>query len=79
MSDVLQLPSKMDRRWRDLVLGANTTPPKLLALKFMLSRLTLAAKKDPSPTAVQKGIDELYEFFSKNPRMVEADAAALFR
>jgi hypothetical protein len=79
MSETLHLPSKLDRRWRDLVLGVNTTPPRLLALKFMLSRLTMAAKKDPSPAAVQRGIDELYEFFLKNSRMVEADAATLFR
>jgi hypothetical protein len=79
MSETLRLPSKTDRRWRDLVLGVNTTPPKLLALKFLLSRLTVGAKKDQSPAAVQKGVDELYEFFLKNSRMVEADAAALFR
>lgn len=78
MSDVLHLPPKTDRRWRDLVLGVNSTPPKLLALKFMLTRITLAAKKDSSPASVQKGVEELHEFFSKNPRMVGADVATLF-
>jgi len=76
MSDLLQLPPKTDRRWRELVLGANATPPKLLALKFMLTRITIAAKKDPS--TLQKGIDELHDFFLKNPRIVAVDAATLF-
>jgi len=78
MSTPVQLPPKADPRWRNLVAGTTPATPKLLALKFMLSRIVLATKKDPSPTTIQKGIDELYEFFQKNPRMVEADSAALF-
>jgi len=77
-SETLHLPPKSDPRWHDLVLGRNPNPPKLLALKFLLTRVSLAAKKDSSPTAIQKGVDELYEFFQKNPRIVEADAAAYF-
>jgi len=76
MSDLLSLPPKTDRRWSQLALGENATPPRLLALKFMLTRIIAAAKKDPS--ALQKGIEELHDFFLKNPRIVQADAAALF-
>lgn len=78
-SEILSVPPTTDRRWRDLVLGVNTTPPKLLALKFMLTRITLAAKKDPTPATIQAGIQELYDFFQKNSKMVQADTAALFR
>jgi hypothetical protein len=77
-SGTLLLPPKTDQRWRNLVLGTTAATPKLLALKFILSRLTLATKKDPSPANVQKSVDELYEFFQRNPRMVEADTATLF-
>lgn len=78
-SEILNLPPTTDRRWRDLVLGVSPTSPKLLALKFMLTRITLAAKKDPSPAGIQAGIQELHDFFIKNPKIVQADAAALFR
>lgn len=78
-SETLTLPPATDRRWRDLVLGVNTTPPKLLALKFMLTRITLAAKKDPSPASVQAAVHELHDFFQKNPKIVQADIAALLR
>jgi len=76
MSDFLTLPPKTDRRWGQLALGENATPPRLLALKFMLTRIIADVKKDPS--TLQKGIEELHEFFLKNPRIVQADTAALF-
>ena len=75
----LNLPPKTDRRWRDLVLGVNPVAPKMLALKFLLTRVTLDAKKDPSPACIQKGIEELYTFFQANQRATKDDAAVLFR
>jgi hypothetical protein len=74
----ISVPAKTDPRWRNLVLGTQPVVPKLLALKFMLSRITLATRNDQSPATVQKGIDELFEFFQRNPKIVAADAASLF-
>lgn len=70
------LPAKSDPRWSALVSHGTTKPIKLLALKFMLTRMTLDVKKDPS--AVGKNVDELHGFFVKNPKMVETDLATLF-
>jgi hypothetical protein len=51
---------------------------KLLALKFMLTRMVQDAKRDPSPPIVRKAIDELYRFFADNPKLVAGDVTTLF-
>jgi hypothetical protein len=72
------VPAQGDPRWAALATQGTTRPVKLLALKFMLTRMAQDARRDSSPAAVAARVDELHGFFVKNPRMVEADAAALF-
>jgi hypothetical protein len=72
------LPAKSDPRWAALVTNGTSRPIKLLALKFMLSRIVQDVKRNPSPVAISKSIDELHDFFTKNAKMVERDAVALF-
>lgn len=80
MSDVqgVRLPPKKDERWTDLVTCGPSRPVRLLALKFMLTRMTQDVKRNRTPEMIVKSIDELHEFLSKNPRLVEADVAKLF-
>jgi hypothetical protein len=77
-SSPAQFPAKEDPRWSALVCGGTTRPIKLLALKFMLTRITLDVKRDPSPGMVGKAVEELHAFFAKNPQMVAGDATTLF-
>ena len=76
MSETTAIPPKTDARWRALVSGTSSVPVKLLALKFMLTRMTQDVHRDPA--TIEKNVDELHQFFVNNPRIVAADAAALF-
>ncbi|MGD0475841.1 MAG: hypothetical protein ABSB70_21840 [Candidatus Velthaea sp.] len=75
------LPPKSDPRWTALVTGKSSKPLKLLALKLMLTRMSMDCKKDPSPSAVTKNVGELYDYFTKNfgknAQIIE-DTATLF-
>ncbi len=74
----IRLPPKNDARWTALVAQGPARPIKLLALKFMLARMSQDIKRDPSPPNVGKKVDELHQFFTANARMLEADTALLF-
>ena len=75
------LPPKSDPRWTALVTGKSSKPLKLLALKLMLTRMSMDCKKDPSPSAVTKNVRRtlrlLYEKFRKERPIIE-DTATLF-
>jgi hypothetical protein len=60
------LPQKTDPRWAALVTGKTSKPLKLLALKLMLMRMSMECKRDPSPAAITKNVNELYDYFTKN-------------
>jgi hypothetical protein len=77
-AELLAIPPKTDARWRSLVSGTNSTPITVLALKFMLTRMAQDVHHDPSPATLDRNVDELHQFFVKNPRMVAADVAVLF-
>ena len=74
----VHLPPKNDPRLRSLVCNGSSKPIKLLALRFMLTRMTQEVKRDPSPGTIAKNVDELHGFFSKNQHMTAGDAAVLF-
>jgi len=78
MSSTIQFPTKSDPRWTLLVTNGTNRPIKVLAVKLMLMRMSQDVKRDPSLTTISKNIDELFGFFSKNAKMVEADTATLF-
>ncbi len=74
----IQLPRKSDPRWVELVTNGPSKPIKLLALKFMLTRMVQDIKRDPSPGTTGRNVDEIYQFFTGNTRLVATDAASLF-
>ncbi len=78
MLDTPTIPPKTDPRWRALVAGENAKPVRLLALKFMLTRIHQEVAKDHSPATIDKNVDELHRFFAEHPQMVAADLATLF-
>jgi hypothetical protein len=74
----LSLPAQTDPRWTSLVRNGTSAPLKMLALKIVLTRMNRSVKLDSSPSCVAKNVAELHDFFIKNARSIEADAAALF-
>ncbi|WP_034412159.1 hypothetical protein [Derxia gummosa] len=72
------VPSKQHPKWKDLVTGKTQPAFTLLAAKFLISRLTMAAKTDPSPGNVEKLINEAHKFFSENERIADKDIKAIF-
>jgi hypothetical protein len=74
----IALPSKADPRWTVLVTHGPAKPVKMLALKFMLTRMSQEAHRDPSPGTIARNVDELHAFFCKNAHMTAADASQLF-
>jgi hypothetical protein len=75
------LPPKTDPRWAALVSGKTSKPLKLLALKLMLTRMSMDCKKDPSPAGVRKSVDELHDYLTKNSgknAQIIEDTATLF-
>ena len=75
----IELPPITDKRWKDIVLGTDYIQPNLLVLKFMLSRINLRNKMDPSKENIQKSIDEVHNFFLKNMNTAADDAVRLLR
>ena len=73
------LPPPTDPRWVALATQGATKPIKTLALKFMLARINQDTKKNATPVAVKAAVDELYSFFSINPRIVAEDASQLLK
>jgi hypothetical protein len=75
------LPPKSDPRWTALVIGKTSKPLKLLALKLMLTRMSMDCRKDPSAAGVTKNVNELHDYFTKNfgknVQIIE-DTATLF-
>ena len=74
----VSLPPKTDPRWTTLVTAGSSQPIRLLALKFMLTRMTQETKRDPSPGTIAKNINELSDFLGRNRDMVKIDVATLF-
>lgn len=71
------IPSKADPRWAMLVTNGPAKPIKLLALKFMLARMSQEARRNAA--TVGASADELWNFFNSNERILAADAATLFQ
>jgi hypothetical protein len=80
-AQTVALPPKTDPRWVALVTGKISKPLKQLSLKLMLMRMSMDSKKDPSPAGLQKNVDELHSYFTKNfaknAQIIE-DTATLF-
>lgn len=72
------LPEKSDERWKDLVTGKKKYKFKSLPTKILLGRVVLRAEMDTSPENVNKCINEVYEYFDKNRKVVETDIKQIF-
>ncbi|MBB6254409.1 hypothetical protein [Nitrospirillum iridis] len=72
------VPDRTNPRWKSLVSGELSIPYTLLATKFLMARLTRAAKADPSAGNLSKLVDEAYTFFQTNEKIAAKDLQAIF-
>ncbi len=75
---IVDIPPKTDKRWREIVLGEYHIQPKLLALKLMICHLNYEVRNSKSEITMEKCINELYNVFHDNPRMVFEDVRRIF-
>ncbi|HML56155.1 MAG TPA: hypothetical protein PKC79_18830 [Solidesulfovibrio magneticus] len=76
----MDVPSKSNKAWQDIVTGKKTFQLKFLAAKILLGRLTRTVKEDPSPNTISNSVDQIYALFSSNVNMpsVQEDMKTIF-
>ena len=76
----MDVPSKSNKAWVDIVTGKKTFQLKFLAAKILLGRLTRSVKEDPSPENISSSIDQIYAIFANNVNMpsVQDDLKTIF-
>ncbi|QAZ68147.1 hypothetical protein [Solidesulfovibrio carbinolicus] len=76
----MDVPSKSNKTWQDIVTGKKTFQLKFLAAKILLGRLTRTVKEDPSPNTINNSVDQIYTLFSSNLNMpsVQEDLKTIF-
>jgi hypothetical protein len=67
------LPTRENLIWKKMVLGELHVKAKTLGAKFMMNRIILEVKNDPSTSNIQKCIDELYEYFISNENIIQSE------
>ena len=72
------VPDKSHRAYRELVLGEKQVELKCLALKILLGRIHLSTMTDRSPQNIQKHIDSLHSFFTRNEQLAKRDIETIF-
>jgi hypothetical protein len=76
----MDVPSKSNKAWQDIVTGKKTYQLKFLAAKILLGRLTRAVKEDSSAENINASVDQLYAIFANNVNMpsVQDDLKTIF-
>jgi hypothetical protein len=76
----MDVPSKSNKAWQDIVTGKKTYQLKFLAAKILLGRLTRSVKEDPSSDNINASVDQLYAIFANNVNMpsVQDDLKTIF-
>ena len=72
------VPPNNHPKWVPLIEGRLDCKFSNAAASMLLFRLQSDVKKDASPSARLKAIDELHAFFTKYERMLEAEIKAIF-
>lgn len=53
-------------------------PAQMIAMKFMMMRISTSIRNDPSSDNLERCIDEVHEFFEKNPKLLLTDSSGFF-
>ncbi|GAB1410291.1 hypothetical protein MASR1M90_14450 [Desulfovibrionales bacterium] len=76
----MNVPSKTQKQWTDIVTGRTTYELKFLAAQILLGRLIQNLGENPSAQAVKDAIDQLHFIYDKNQSSpsVQADLKTIF-
>jgi hypothetical protein len=76
----MDVPSKSNKMWHDIVTEKKTFQLKFLAAKILLGRLTRAVKENPAPGNIATSIDQIHALFTSNANMpsVQDDLKTIF-
>ncbi|WP_243358093.1 hypothetical protein [Fundidesulfovibrio terrae] len=76
----MDVPSKSNKGWQDIVTGKKTYTLKFLAAKILLGRLTRSIKDNPSPDNVSSGVEQLHNLLAQNAHVpsVQEDLKTIF-
>jgi hypothetical protein len=72
------MPDKNSPKWKDLVTGKTRYEFQSLATKILMGRLILKYEIDPSPNNIDSLVEELYKYFTANPKLAESDIKKVF-
>lgn len=73
------IPPVSDSKWIDLVLGKDEYHFYLLGLKILMSRVLKSTTNDATTANVNRCVNEVYEFFTKNEKIVQKDLQQIFK
>lgn len=71
------IPPKSDPRWKEIVLDDTVYNFHALPTMLLMMRIKLLVK-DRTPQKIDEAIDIVYDFFSKNSKVVFNDIKLLF-
>lgn len=76
----MDVPSKSNKQWSDIVTGKKTYQLKFLAAKILLGRLVHTANDNPTPGNISSCIDQVYNLYAKNAGSpsVQEDLTTIF-
>ncbi|NLY42341.1 MAG: hypothetical protein GX055_12095 [Desulfovibrionales bacterium] len=70
----MNVPSKTQKQWADIVTGRKAYELKFLAAKILLGRMIHSLGPEPSTEAIKEAIDQLHFIYSKNESSPSAQA-----
>jgi hypothetical protein len=73
------IPPINDPLWRDIVLGRSQHRFKKFSANFLIGRIVLSTRTDPSPENISLRIKELHEFFTQNEKSTQLDLQQIAR
>ena len=62
----MDVPSKSNKKWSEIVTGKKSYQLKFLAAKILLGRLVHAVNDNPTPENINSCIDQVYNLYAKN-------------
>ncbi|MBI5549292.1 MAG: hypothetical protein HY901_35860 [Deltaproteobacteria bacterium] len=72
------IPSKQDKRWRELVLGKKDVKLEFLGLSLLLTRYRLKLSEATDEGEISRAIDEIHAYVTKYQALLQADLKKMF-
>jgi hypothetical protein len=67
------IPPVDDPLWREIVLGRSQHRFRKFSANFLIGRIVLSTRIDPSPENITLRIKEIHDFFAQNEKSTQVD------